>query len=173
MQVDDLFMFWEWVEYTFVPTLKPMYWYGPYTDPAEMALWTDQVLQMTRSKRRSRKMETKVKGGAQNVIKYVTADAKKYPKGFTADRATAYIVGVPRLRQLRVKHGKCTNGLSDNSSVEVFFDHFLFCGKASIGIIHNSIIKTKFYVCKPETPFTQSPKLQNTKRKSSHFCVPN
>ena len=112
-----MFLFWEWVEYTLVPTLKPMYWYGPYTDPTEMALWTDQVLEMTRSKRKSRKMKTKVKGRANNVIKYVTADAKKYPVGFTADHATAYIVGAPRLRQLRVKDSKCTNRLFVVSSV--------------------------------------------------------
>ena len=106
IQVDDLFIFWEWVEHTFVPTLKPSYWYGPYTDPAENDLWTDAVQQQTRSKRRSRKLRTKAKGGAPSVINYVSVDLKKYPKGFTADHATAYMVGAPRLRQLRVIDSK-------------------------------------------------------------------
>lgn len=55
------------------------------------------------------KLSAKKKGGGSYSSDYVQVfdELKQFPKRVTADRGLFYVVGVARLRQLRVRNGRC------------------------------------------------------------------
>ncbi|XP_048576191.1 uncharacterized protein LOC5508455 [Nematostella vectensis] len=98
--------YWSWVTTSFLPTLKPRYWYGPVVDVNETFIEGQEIRKartILRVKRKNSKQWTTVTG---NYVKDPSV-LYVYTDGFTADRETAYMVGSPRLRQLRVKKDQC------------------------------------------------------------------
>ncbi|XP_022801963.1 polycystic kidney disease protein 1-like 2 [Stylophora pistillata] len=101
---------WNWIENSFVPSLHPQYWYGPFIIKQEEELWSQERLTFKRGRGAGRKITTMVKGGGSYAHDYAESfeSLKSFPKTVTADRGMFYIVGVARLRQLRVKKDACT-----------------------------------------------------------------
>ena len=108
-QNTDASKLWAWIENTFVPSLKPQYWYGPFIDKREEEMWTEEALARKTRRGRGQKLSSKRKGGGSYSDDYVESfdQSKRFPKSVTADRGLFYVVGVARLRQLRVKNGRC------------------------------------------------------------------
>lgn len=102
---------WHWIEDSFVPTLQPQYWYGPFIDPHEEELWSEENVQRKSRSGAGRKIKARKKGGGSyvNDIPVSFESLERFPEGFTADRGMFYVVGLARLRQLRMKQGNFTN----------------------------------------------------------------
>ncbi|XP_028406520.1 polycystin-1-like isoform X2 [Dendronephthya gigantea] len=92
--ISDINGFYKYLRGSLLPTLKPEFWYGPY----------DQAV-------------SKVKPpGEKEMFAYSTPGfngskvyhkVHQYPSGYTADRANAWLVGIARIRQLRVIDKGC------------------------------------------------------------------
>lgn len=100
---------WSWIEETLVPSLVPHYWYGPFIVKQEEALWTEEAVARKLRRGGGRKLSAKKKGGGSYSSVYAESydQLKRFPKRVTADRGMFFVVGVVRLRQLRVKNGRC------------------------------------------------------------------
>ena len=72
-------------------------------------MWTEEAVARKTRRGRGRKLSAKKKGGGSYSNDYAESidQSKRFPKRFTADRGLFYVVGVARLRQLRVKNGRC------------------------------------------------------------------
>lgn len=90
-----------------MPTLQPQYWYGPFIDTHEEDLWSEENVQKKIRLARGRKLKAKKKGGGSytNDVASSFESLERFPEGFTADRGMFYVVGLARLRQLRMKKG--------------------------------------------------------------------
>ena len=77
-----------------LPTLKPEFWYGPYDDKVSKVKTADgkEIYALTTT-------------GFNGSKTY--HEVHPYPEGYTADRANAWLVGIARIRQLRVLDSKC------------------------------------------------------------------
>ena len=98
---------WHWIEDSFVPTLQPQYWYGPFIDSHEQDLWSEESVRKKSRSVGGRKLKSKTKGDGSYLDDAVVSfeSLKRFPEGFTADRGVFYVVGLARLRQLRMKKG--------------------------------------------------------------------
>lgn len=72
-------------------------------------MWTEENLHRKSRRGGGRRISAKKKGGGSYVNHYAESfeSLTLFPKGVTADRGMFYVVGVARLRQLRVKRGNC------------------------------------------------------------------
>ena len=104
-QVADYKSYWNWVEKSFIPTLMPGYWYGPFAINDELL-----VKEETTTEEVTREKHKKVKKTRTSVsnVEIGFNVLYKYDKGFVADRSTAVLVGTARLRQLRIIKGLCS-----------------------------------------------------------------
>ena len=70
-------------------------------------MWSEERMTFKTGRGGGRKIKTIVKGGGSYATDYAESfeSLKSFPKTVTADRGMFYIVGVARLRQLRVKKG--------------------------------------------------------------------
>ena len=91
-QISDINEFYKYLRNSLLPTLKPDFWYGPFDDP---------VSKVTTDKGDIYALSSPGPNGTK-----VYSRVYPYPKGYTADRANAWLVGIPRIRQLRVIDGK-------------------------------------------------------------------
>ena len=97
----DYKSYWQWVDKTFIPTLMPRYWYGPYAANVKVVVREESTrVEVTREKNKKVK---KTKTTASNLEAGLNVHG--YEKGFVADHSTARLVGTARLRQLRIVKG--------------------------------------------------------------------
>ena len=65
------------------------------------------MVRKSRHGKKGPKLSAKRKGGGSySSVSVSFNELKEFPKGVIADRGMFYVVGVARLRQLRVKNGK-------------------------------------------------------------------
>lgn len=104
-QVADYKSYWNWIEKSFIPTLMPRYWYGPFAINDELL-----VKEETTTEEVTREKHKKVKKTRTSVsnLEIGFNVLYEYDKGFVADRSTALLVGTARLRQLRIIKGLCS-----------------------------------------------------------------
>jgi len=107
LQSSEASKFWHWVEDSFVPTLQPQYWYGPFIDSHEEELWSEDNVQKKSRSGAGRRIKAKKKGGGSYLNDVVVSfdSLERFPEGFIADRGMFYVVGLARLRQLRIEKG--------------------------------------------------------------------
>lgn len=106
MQLPDSQSYWSWVLSTFIPTLKPRYWYGPvvqFNQEELLGLEVRKSRTVIRLKKKKGKKWRTVMGNYVKDFEVLHA----YKEGYIADRETTYLVGSPRLRILRIKKGEC------------------------------------------------------------------
>jgi len=123
--VADYKSYWNWVEETFIPALMPRYWYGPFAIDEEDLVKEEITSQEVVREKNKKVRKTKI------TVANVEAGFKvlfEYDKGFVADRITAFLVGTARLRQLRMKKGKCKlipflTGLFDECNLPYDWDN--------------------------------------------------
>ncbi|KAK3737773.1 hypothetical protein QZH41_012212 [Actinostola sp. cb2023] len=100
--------YWEWVEQSYIATLRPRYWYGPlekFNESDIESVGFEMNTEVLWMKERNASNRWQITNG--NYAKNPTV-LYKYPQGFVADHATGVLVGSPRIRQLRVKKNQNT-----------------------------------------------------------------
>ena len=101
-QVSDYRSYWNWVQNTFIPTLMPRYWYGPFAIDDEALVKEETTTEEL--KREKHKKVKKTKTSVSNIEAGFEV-LHNYDDVFVADHGTAILVGTARLRQLRVIKG--------------------------------------------------------------------
>jgi hypothetical protein len=91
-QISDIKGFYKYLKNSLLPTLKPDFWYGPYDEKVSKVKTPD-----------GDEMYALTSLGYNGSKTY--HHVHQYPQGYTADRASAWLVGIPRIRQLRVVDG--------------------------------------------------------------------
>lgn len=98
--------YWQWVDQTYLATLKPQYWYGPVVRFNRSSVETEQIQKQRKViKLRNFRSRAKWRTVTGNYIDNPSV-VYQYKENFVADHETAYLVGSPRLRQLRIKRGR-------------------------------------------------------------------
>ena len=102
--MDDYRSYWSWVEETFIPTLMPRFWYGPFAmDEDDLEILNKESSKEEVDKQKSKKVK-KTKIVVSNIETGFNV-LYGYNEGFVADHSTAMLVGTARLRQLRIQKG--------------------------------------------------------------------
>ena len=93
LQISDIKDFYKYLKNALLPTLKPSFWYGMHDGGVSKIKTANGEIYA-------------VSSPGPNGTK-VYRQVHPYPQGYTADRANAWLVGIPRIRQLRVIDSKC------------------------------------------------------------------
>ena len=85
-------------------------------------MWSEENVQKKSRSRGGRKLKSKKKGGGSYLNDVVVSfeSLERFPEGFTADRGMFYVVGLARLRQLRIKKGSFSFEIIDSYLVTLF-----------------------------------------------------
>ena len=103
-QVSDYRSYWEWAQQTFIPTLMPRYWYGPVAIDNKDIVNEEATNSDTKRTKHKKVVSTKTTGSKYNDGSSLVLFS--YEGKFVADHSTAYLIGTPRLRQLRIQKSK-------------------------------------------------------------------
>ena len=99
-----------WLQESFIPSVLPNFWYGPVTNFNESGVLGTQV---RKNRKIFRVRKSNIKKAFLGTGSYVEPFEMmfEYNNGYVADHETAWLVGSPRLRQLRIRKGNINYNL--------------------------------------------------------------
>ena len=119
MQVGDPSSYYAWLQQSFIPSVIPKYWYGPVTKFNQSGL-LDIEIRKNRRIFRIRKTSGKKSFVATGSYVEPTSTMFEYNNGYVADHETSWLVGSPRIRQLRIRKG--TIFVTTSTTITIFMN---------------------------------------------------
>ncbi|XP_022801964.1 uncharacterized protein LOC111339550, partial [Stylophora pistillata] len=125
-EISDYRSYWEWAQQTLIPTLTPRFWYGPIAIEEKDITNEEATNSDTKRTKHKKVVMTTTTGSKYDVGS--SSVLFSYEGKFVADHSTAYLIGTPRLRQLRIQKNKCKllptfNALFDECNLAYDWDY--------------------------------------------------